>query len=467
VSSFTTDKRALAAAISALEPRDARANLRQAMVLALSLVAKKRNPQIVLISDGGFAPVTDIRLGQAKVNFIRIGKRSDNIGLIALDARGTLSGAQQVFIGVRNFSKRKRDFNLEVYLNDQLLDIREESLEPGALKQEILSGLPEAGGRVKAKLDISDDLSADNVGNVYLTPPKRLSVLLVTKGNLFLERAFNLNPRTQVTKAAEPPADISHYDIAVFDGVRPPDRLPPGGYLLINTDCRAAPAHPAGAVSRPSIADWSKKHPATAFVDFSNLHVGGAKALTLGSWGQELVECEGGTIAAAGESECRRFVVLGWDLLESDFPLRVGFPIFITNCIEWLGGTNGEAANLAVRTGEIVPIDTQGQREVTVKDPSGESAKLSGTGASVYFDGTDRAGVYKVKVGRKEREFACNLLAPDESDTTPRGKIELGERRVAGTTGGIRTNREFWRVILLALLALVTFEWYAFHRRLV
>jgi hypothetical protein len=101
-SAFTTDKKALVAAISTLEPSDTRANLREAMVLALSLVAKKKNPQIVVLSDGGFAPVTDIQPGTAKINFIRLGRRSDNVGIVALDARKTLSGTQQVFIGIRN-----------------------------------------------------------------------------------------------------------------------------------------------------------------------------------------------------------------------------------------------------------------------------------------------------------------------------------------------------------------------------
>lgn len=461
-SSFTSDRKSLAAAISALRPKDTRANLREAMVLGLSLVAKKKNPQIVVISDGGFGGVSDIDPGKAKISFIKIGKRSDNVGIIALDTRKTLSGTQQVFVGLRNCSDRVRDFNFEVYLNDKLVDIREESLEKGSSKQEILTGLPEAGGRLTVKLDIKDDLAADNSGHVYLAAPKRLSVLIMTKGNLFLEHAFNLNPRTEVVKAGETPADISKYDIAVFDGIKPPDVLPKGGYIFINTDCKAAPAKCSKQISRPSIADWSKSHPTTAYIDFSGMQIERANNLTISSWGKELIECEGGMIAAAGENNGRRVVMLGWDLLKSDFPLRVGFPIFITNCIEWLGGSRSGVGNIAIRTGDVLPIDLQGQREAQVSDPDGRETRLN-TG---YFDDTERVGVYKVKVGNKTQEFACNLLSPDESDITPKGEIKLGERNVARSTGGIKTNREFWRIILLVGLALLSFEWYAFHRRL-
>lgn len=465
VSSFTSDKKALVSAISALKPKDTRANLREAIGLALSLVSKKRNPRIVIISDGGFSPVSDIRTGRAKISFIRIGRGSDNVGIVAMDSRKTLEGTQQVFVGLRNFSDRRRDFQMEVYLNDQLIDIRDESLDKAASKEEILSGLPNAGGRLTVKLAIKDDLVSDNIAHVYLTVQKQRSVLIVTKGNMFLERAFNLDPRTEVVKASAAPQNISGYDIAVFDGIRPPDDLPPGGYLLINTDCRTAPAHLSRTLSRPEVVDSSKTHPAASYVDFSGVQLASAKALTLTNWGQELVECEGGTVAAAGESNGKRFVVLGWNILDSDFPLKVGFPIFITNCIEWLGG-GSESANMALHTSDVAAIDLAGEQEVTITDPNGQETRVRLASATAYFDETETVGVYKLKIGKKSKEFACNLLSPQESNTKPQAGLRVGERRVAQSLGSIRTNREFWRIILVLGLALLSFEWYAFHRRI-
>jgi hypothetical protein len=466
VSSFTSNSKALSSAITSLEPRDTRANLREAIVLALSLVAKKKNPQIVVISDGGFASISDIRPGNAQINFIKVGKRSDNVGIVALDARKTLAGAQQVFVGLRNFSDHKQDMELEVWFNDQLIDSRNETLKKGETKQEILSNLPQADGRLTVKLNLKDDLQSDNTASVYLTPPKKLSVLLVTKGNMFLERAFNLNPRTEVVKGSEPPADLSKYNIAVFDGIRPPDNLPHGGYLLISTDCKAAPVKSAGSAASPSIVSWSKTHPATSYVDFADVRVKQSKILTVQNWGQELIECEKGPLAAAGESGGRRFVTLGWNLLDSDFPLRVGFPIFITNCIDWLSGSSDDIGNTAVRTGSIVPMSAPGQQKVEVIDPDGRSSEFQLSGDKAYFDNTERVGVYKIKTGNKTQELACNLLSPEESDITPRGNIRLGEREITAAATGIQTNREFWRMILLIGLALFAFEWYAFHRRL-
>jgi hypothetical protein len=201
-------------------------------------------------------------------------------------------------------------------------------------------------------------------------------------------------------------------------------------------------------------------------VDFSSVRIGDARALTLRNWGEELVECEGGTIVAAGENAGRRFVVLGWDLLQSDFPLRVGFPIFVTNCMEWLGGSSGAAVNIAARTGDVIPIEAPGCRNAVLTCPDDSSTTLPINGDTAYFDGTERAGVYKVRAKNREWELACNLLSADESNTAPRGDLEVGERKVASAAGGIRSNREFWRIILILGLSLLVFEWYAFHRRI-
>ncbi len=51
-----------------------------------------------------------------------------------------------------------------------------------------------------AKLDASDDLASDNFASVYLTKRAKLSILMVSKGNLFLQNALNLDPRTQLVR---------------------------------------------------------------------------------------------------------------------------------------------------------------------------------------------------------------------------------------------------------------------------
>lgn len=470
VASFTSDKRALAAAITSLRPVDTGCNMRQALVLALSLVASQSAapPRIVVLSDGGFGEMPDLSAGKAKLDYLKIGRACDNVAITGLDSRKTLSGDQEVFIGLRNYGKRERVFNLEVYLGTNLLDIREEKLAPGEIKQEIMGDLASADGRVTAKLDISDDLAADNTGTVYLTRRRGISVLMVSKGNIFLQNALALDPRTQLTRTdAVPDLLKRRYDLVVLDGIRPTSALPPGGYLLINTDAPAGPASWGSTVSRPTIVDSAKNHPASAYVDFSGVRISEARYVKPEPWATGIVEGDGGTLAVAGARRGRNYVQLGFSLLESDFPLHVGFPIFIANCLDWLAPKQTRSVGDSIRTGQPAYIDVPpGVREVTVTNPDGRKQRVKVTQIPLVYDDTDRAGLYRVTAKVFEREFAANISSSEESNTIPREALAVGSKRFTSGGSTVRTNRELYGFALLAVLAVLMFEWYAYHRRL-
>lgn len=471
VSSFTSDTNALNAALDDLRPSDTGCDMRQAMALAFSMAAGRRSslPRIVVFSDGGFEPLSDLPAVRARIDFVRVGRRLDNVAITGLDSRATPAGDQQVFIGMRNFSDRERRFNLEIYLDDRLIDIREQSLAPGAAEQEIITDTGGAAGRVTAKLDVSDDLAVDNSGSVYLTRRRDISALLVGKGNIFLQNALNLDPRTRLTMSDAVPADFadSSYDLVALDNTDTAAPLPRGGFLLINSFVDGGPAAAGESVDSPTVIDWARSHPVTAYVDFAGVRIARARYLRLKPWASAIVEGEGGVLGAAGENAGRRFVQLSFNLLESDFPLRVGFPIFVANCLEYLVPQSETAAGESARTGHPVSIHVPPDvRRLTVTCPDGQKRELDVVQTPVVFVDTDRAGVYKVEGKCVKREFACNLASSAESGTAPRSSFKVGPTRVSTSAAAIRTNREYYWALLLAALAILTFEWYAYHRRL-
>lgn len=471
VASFLSDKRALAAAISNIRAVDTPCNMRQAMVLALSLVAGRSAipPRIVVLSDGLFDPLTDLSPGKASINFVRIGRGCDNVAITGMDSRKTLSGDQQVFVSLRNFSARERSFNLEVYVQDHLIDVREESLAPGGSRQEILDNVANASGRVTAKLDISDDLTADNAASVYLKKRAKLSILMVSKGNIFLQNALNLDPRTQLVRSEVPPDDLSagKYDLVIFDRTTPPASLPPGGYLLVDTAGKQAPAQFGEGIQRPTIVDSNRKHPATRYVDFSEVRIAEARCLKPANWASTLIEADSGAIGVAGANNGRRFVQISFSLLESDFPLHVGFPIFVANCLDWLCPASEGGSGDSIHTGQAAYIDVPPVvRSLAVTDPTGLRHSVKVTSTPVIYENTERAGIYQVTGKGIRREFACNVASPQESSIKPRETLKVGSRQFATSAKGVRTNREFYGWLIFVALAVLTIEWYAYHRRL-
>lgn len=471
VASFASDKRALQSSISSLKPIDAPCNMRQAMVLALSLVGGKSPvpPRIVVLSDGNFGEMTDLNPGTARLDFIKIGSRCDNVAITGLDSRKTLAGDQQVFVSLHNYSDQAKKFNLELYLQDQLLDVREEQLAAGETKQEILGNVENVGGRVTAKLDIKDDLAADNTGSVYLAKRRKLSILMVSKGNLFLQNALNLDPRTDVVRADAIPSDFGKqsYDMVVFDKITPPAKLPPGGYLLLDTAAGQGPADLTSPVDRPLVIDSAKNHPASAYVDFSDIRIAKATYLKPKPWATMLVEAPNGPIAVAGSDSGRRFVQLSFDILESDFPLHVGFPIFVANCLDWLAPSSSTASGESIRTGQPMYIDVPpGTDSLGVTSPDGARQTIRVTNTPAIFDDTEQAGLYRVSGKGIDREYSCNLASSVESNSKPKDMLAIGGKNFASAGGQVFTNRELYGFLIIIVLAVLTFEWYAYHRRL-
>lgn len=471
VASSTSDKKALVSAVSSLMPVDTSCNMRQAMVLALSLIGGRSStpPRIVVLSDGGFGEMPNLSSSGAKLDFIRIGRQGNNVAITGLSSRKTLSGEQQVFVALKNFCKVEKRCNLEMYLDNSLLDIREESLKPGEARQEILSGVNNLGGRMTAKLVISDDLAVDNSGSVYLAKPRRMSVLLVTKGNIFLQNALNLDPRVELARAESVPSGLEDqgYDLVVFDGIQPPSALPQGGYLLINTSAAQGPADMGGSVERPGVVDSSRNHPVSAYVDFSNVAISRAGVLKSKDWATNIIEGAHGPLGVAGSKGGLRFVQLSFDLLESDFPLRVGFPVFITNCLDWLAPAGAKGSGESIRTGQPMYVDVPPDvLEVKVQLPNGQQKTVKVTQLPIVFDDTELAGVYRVRGKGVEKEFTCNLASSAESDIMPRDVLSIGGQAFKSSTNAVRTNMEMYGFLAFFALGLLAFEWYAYHRRI-
>jgi len=467
---FTTNKRELQAAIDQVTAGDTETALRDAMALAVSLARKKRGAEIVLISDGALDPLEDLSLGGERVRFVRVGKGSSNVGITAMDARRDYStrGALQLFVQMTSFADQPTSFVLETYHEDSLVDARPIELPARGSRGEVFADLPYEAGAVRAHIDLNDDLAADNSGYAYLLLRREISVLLVTAGNLFLQKALEVDPRVRVTQTT--PTDytgLGSFDVTVFDGWAPP-HLAEGSYLLIHTAADNAPVQVAGEVTTPSVVRWNDRHPLTRHVSFEDVAIADALAVRPRAWGQALVEAEATPLLVCGEEAKIRAVFIGFALERSNLPLRAAFPILIQNCLEWLSASGDSLTNRSVKTGDAVPVPTLGRRGVLLVDcPDGASVRLPIEADRAVFDATDRAGLYQVRAGNAVHyAFVANLLSQTESKIKPRGEVTIGDRRITGGGAIVNANREIWRHLALLALLILALEWYAYHRRI-
>ncbi|MGO8670045.1 MAG: vWA domain-containing protein [Capsulimonadaceae bacterium] len=484
---FTGNKLRIKDAIHDIAPTDTIADIPAALTLAQSDIGGAAGATIRLYSDGAFGTdmtrrVADFPFGTTGFQLVPIGtSHADNVAITAMDGRRDPdTGYYQVFVEVREFGSGRHDgATVSLYKDDRLIDARPLDLQGGRQSETFSGPLLGTGGTVTAKLDgISDDLAADDQASLVLPPPRPRSVLLVSPGNLFLENGLTLNSDVHVAEVA--PDDFATigkngkgYAMVVFDGWLPDQPLSPGNYLVINVENAQTPLVPSAEMAdNPALVDQNQTDPVMRFVDLSGLNIAQSPVTHAAPWGQSLADADTGTLIAVGEHEGSRMIDVAFALSDSDWPLRVSFPIFLTNAVDWLtagGGLGpaspdtpaGAAASLTVPAGlSSLAVSTPDGRSLTMATPA--------DGGAAVFDETERVGLYRVHGAGYDTPVAVNLLSADESDLTPEPHTDLdriGAPPVARPHTPTRTKNDVWPQVASVALLFLTVEWLVFHRR--
>lgn len=484
LSPLTTDSEKLKAALNRAQPTDAPGDMREAIRFAASLVASRAGAQVTVVTDGAFGRMDEIALGGAKLGFVTVGKAgAENAAITAFDVRDAFGGGlgRQAFVTVQNFGTKAQTVPLELRANNILIDAHEIALRPGETKSETFENVrADSGGVVQARLVAADSLPADNEATVTIAPRRALRILLVTEGNPFFERALNTDGRVTLD-AVRPdtykPGDSASHDLTVFDNSAPPAKLPSGRYLFWGKGPEDADFSPAtvtgGDTNQPQILDWSRAHPLMRFVDLANVKLLQAHSIAPAPWGETLAETDNGPLIVAGEHNNTKAVYVGFSLLESDMPLRIAFPVFLSNCIQWLTARPGDSGGVT-RPGEVMALAaTPANGSLTITRPDGRKDTLPATPtAAPLYDRTDTVGVYRATGKEFEQTFAVSLLSPSESDIRPVARpvvvvTDAPDEGKAGVTNrGTVVRREVWQWLALAALVILCAEWFVYHRRL-
>jgi Ca-activated chloride channel family protein len=310
-------------------------------------------------------------------------------------------------------------------------------------------------------------LAADNEASIVSLLPKPVNVLLVTRGNRLLEKALRAAAHVQLAVANDLTDTGAAFDFIVLDGVTP-STWPKGNVLAfrtINTNW----VEDVGVLELPPLVDWKSTHPLLRYAGFDNVQIVQSLTARAPAWAVSILEAPQAPLILAGDLGRQRIVWVGFDPLESNWPLRVSFPIFIANAVEWLNPANAKNSQLLVKAGDPFRLAlAESVKSAEVKMPDGSTKQLDLEGANeLVFGDTTRQGIYRLRAGTNEVTFCANLLDSAETNIRPREELKFGEyTRVTATTVQ-RTNMELWRTLAAIGLIVLLFEWWWYHRRTV
>lgn len=471
--SATSDKSALRRAIESTRATDSPTRLREAIQLAETLIQNQpaeANPEIHLFSDGAIPDLAEIENKNLPLVFHRIGARGQNIGLTSLDARANPDNLAQraIFTSVVNPTTNEQVAEVELRFGEEVVETRTVTLPPTNTTPLVFIANQPRDGVFTVRLTGNDDLATDNQASIVSLLPRPAKVLLVTSGNRLLEKALRPVPGVELSTATLMPENPERFDIIVLDGITP-GAWPASSVLAIHIAPTNLFAN-ATSMESPPIVDWKNTHPLLRFVGFDTVFINETLAVAPPKWGESLVESsESKPLIVAGEIDRKRVVWVGFDTLQSTWPLRISFPIFLQNTIEWLNPASGQATERTIKAGEPLrlaldqPIDSA---QVTMPDGNVKSVPLEKSAREIIFGETALQGVYKLQAGTNQITFCVNLMDAAESDIHPREEIPIGKFGAGiAATKLQRANTELWRWIALAGLCVLLFEWWWYHKR--
>jgi len=464
VAAITGDRDALHRALNDVSASNGPADLSASLALAAGLVRPGDDARAYLYSDGIVQP---LRASFASglpfpVEYHRVGVSGENVALTSLTVRSSAQ-SRAAYLHVQNFGQQPRSVSLEWRADTRLLDVRPLTLIAGQ-SQDLVLPVPGDATSVSAHLSGGDVFALDDFATAVARTPRAFRVLLVTPGNVFLEQALRLRNDLQLDVVA--PAGYkpsAAYALTVFDRFLPP-ALPDGPLLVIDPPSGSSLAG-GQAVGIGRVRAVDAGDPLLANVDLLDVHVARSQDLRLSSFGRPLIASLQTPLLLVRDEPFRQ-ALFGFDLHESDLPLRIAFPILVQNLSEWM--LPPSVPSHSFHPDEPVTIVPEsGATSVSVVRPDGSRRALGGGGIATFGD-TDLTGLYTVEQtvgGTVARSwFSVNLFSDPISQLKPVDRLTLPPTRTTAVQATHQGQLEIWPWVALAALGLVAAEWLAFHR---
>jgi len=468
--SATADKTALRRALQQCRVTDSSTRLTEALKLADTLIRDKHSPEIHLYSDGAAGDLSEFENKGLHVVYHRIGQRCENVGITTLDIRENPENHKEraIYTSIVNFSTNTQTTALELLFDGEVVDTRPLTIPPGETSPQVFSATQERDGIFTVRIDAKDDLAADNQASMVSLLPQPAKVLLVSRGNKFMEKALHAAADVNLTVALDTVDGAEDKDVVVLDDVTP-TTWPKANLLAIHVSNTNWFDGGWTNVDSPAIVDWKNTHPLLRYINLDNVQISETMGVKTPGWAVPLVDAQQTALILGGELSHQKIIWIGFDTLQSTWPLRISFPMFIANAIGWLNPAAAKSEQLMLHAGEpfrFALSQSAASAEVTLPGGAKETIALNGN-REIIFGHTDRQGTYHLRAGTNDMAFCVNVLDSAESNTKPRDELQLGKFNKVDATEVKQASVEIWRWIAAAALAVLMFEWWYYHRRTV
>jgi hypothetical protein len=507
---FSNHRRTLASAIEGVNPTDNPTRVRDAIELARRLLGDSEGDhqrQVVVLSDrradtegSAIEPLSESdsrRNSSLQVITRQFGTPAANVGITRFQPRRSLIDplSYQILIEVTNASDESVECRLDIDLNEHVIDVLPLKLAAGERWSHVLEKTSAEGGRLVAKLDRADVLTADNQAWAILPALDPIPVTLVSEGNLYLQKVLESHPLVQLSRgdpAVWNASSASGRGITVLHRHVPDGPFPRGRFLVIDPRASCELWQVGEPLSNPLIGVQNKEFLTSilSHVRLENVLLPEARQVKFAD--ESLVKvvaraASGDPLLAIIERPETKVLLLTVNLDEGDLPLRTAFPILISNALNWLTGNRGELRE-TLTTGAIAEFDVKsltkdnqiGSRGLSLVAPDGRRSPLPIGRERLTIGPLDQCGLWRIEPDHDSSnngaaitnnhsrvepvlELACNLANRDASDI--RVHTEMNLQPLELQSAGLFGNRPLSVWLIACAWGLMVVEWWAYQRR--
>ena len=311
---------------------------------------------------------------------------------------------------------------------------------------------------LKGELSRKDILVEDNTYYHVISENKINKVLLITKENVFLEKAFGAIENTEVYKTNDPSniTSTDDYDLYVFDNLMPESIPTKGSLLFINPSSNELFNVLKGGELGEATA---VKGEVSTYLEGTQFTLSNYNIIETPYYGKNILTIDNDSIGFKGELNDRKIAALSFDLHNSDFALKKEFPILMYELGEDLIST-GMVYSSNFKSGEkIVLKSSDYENEIKVVYPNGDIENLK---AGEEVNSSKYLGVYKLNQNETKESFAVNFPSKSESNTSVQ---TIGENEnIITSKGQLKSGINLRPLFILLAMIVVAIEWILYKK---
>jgi hypothetical protein len=482
------DTRRISTAIESMMAQDVEGDLGGAIALAVDRLKAFDAARVVVLTDGYVARPPSLDGVTVPIEILQVGAELDNAAIIRTDVRSgadpkTKQEEVQAFLLVESYGKTPREayVTLRFEGEEEVLASRRLLLAPKEKVPVVLSFRPSAQDYGRGLvLDVSphDAMPVDDVAYARVPAGDRLPVFLAGSekdgASAWLERALLSDPGVQLSRISlsdlAAKKDVDPGALVVVDGACPAE-LPGGDVLIVHPpdgDCLGVKV--GAAIEKPGVTSWETGDARMRFLTLDGVAIARAKKLELPSVTQALVRSQDGALVADASTASRTATLVGFDVGESDWPLKASFVLFMRNVAEVARTHRASGALGAITTGEPLRVNAPSTAtDVKVTGPDGVPLEGSLRSGLAVVPRVTKVGLYHLSFGGptpRDLVVPVNLTSSAESDQSARTELPASPTVTVRAPGELPEQyRDYAWIAALVALALFVAELFWFTRK--